>query len=75
MTGKIVMNFVEVDDEGFSMECEVDIHDFTKADLINVITTLCKRLGLTERDWKNYRIAKMLDELLSEYDGYKRETE
>ena len=75
MTGKIVMKFVEADENGFSMDCEVDIHDYSKANLMDVITTLCGRLDLTEKDWKIHQINKMVAELLSEYDGYKHETE
>lgn len=72
MTGRIEMVFTEPVEGKIEMNCEVEIHDYTKANLCQAISHLMEHLDITEDDWKTWKLSRMVKELLADYDEMKK---
>ena len=72
MTGRIEMLFTEIENGVTNMECNIEIHHFTKADICKVVSTLLEHLDVTTTDWKAWEISQMVDRFLSDHDEMKK---
>lgn len=72
MTGRIEMVFTEPVEGKIEMACEVEIHDYTKANLCQAISHLAEHLNITEADWKTWKMSQMVKQLLADFDEMKK---
>lgn len=69
MTGRIEMVFTENEnEEKTEMDCKIEIHNFTKADLCKMIALLSGHLNLTKNDWKIWQIHNAVKAVLADVD-------
>ena len=64
MTGKITMVFTKTEDEKNEMACDIDIHEFTKAEVCAAISQLLEHIGISEADWDTWKMHRAVKQLL-----------
>lgn len=72
MTGRIEMVFTEVENGVTNMECNIEIHHFTKADICVAVDKLLEHLDVTTTDWKMWEVQEQVKQLLADFDEMKK---
>ena len=71
MKGRIEMVFTEENGKT-EMNCEIEMYDFTKADVCTAVSKLLEHLNITEADWRTWKMSQMVKELLADFDEMKK---